>query len=467
MKAIRSRFIIPLFCSALLLGIYRLALTNLDPSRWKDVIGDNFHGLLFAAFVPLIFLVVRVLDSIIFDLVLRQRRHMSAPRLLRDVVAIGLYFVLFSWATWKLLEFSITKWLAAGTVIAAILGLALQETLGNLFSGIALHMEDSFVVGDVLRSGDHIGVVEGVTWRATRVRTFNNNVVILPNSVLARERLEVFPRDRVNGRVLSVGVDYNVPPTTVISTLTQSASHVDGVSREIPCFSRVASFGDHSVVYEIKYYTRDYSARDRIDADVRKAVWYALRRNNISIPFPIYSIHQYVPPQHEEHEVAAEDVRERLAQVDILAPLALAAHDALVNASRVRFYSRGETILRMATPGDSMFIVHEGTVSVRIPDDSAAGRHEVAQLGPGAIFGEMALLTGESRTADVVALTDVTAIEISKEALQPILRDHPELSHIISSKVAERRLRLHELQSTSIEDEEMTLLTRIRSYFGL
>jgi branched-chain amino acid transport system substrate-binding protein len=111
--------------------------------------------------------------------------------------------------------------------------------------------------------------------------------------------------------------------------------------------------------------------------------------------------------------------------------------------------------------------VHEGTVSVRIPDDSKAGRHEVAQLGPGAIFGEMALLTGESRTADVVALTDVTAIEISKDALQPILRDHPELSNIISSKVAERRMRLHELQTASMEDEELTLLTRIRSYFGL
>jgi len=463
----RTRILLPMLASAILFGVYWLALKQLDPTLWREVLGENFQGLLFAAFVPLIFLVVRLLDAFIFDLLLSRRRHMSAPQLMRDVVAIVLYFAFFTWTTSKLLGFSITKWLAAGTVIAAILGLALQETLGNLFSGIALNMEDSFMVGDVLRSGDYIGVVEGVTWRATRVRTFNNNVVILPNSLLARERLEVFPRDRVNGRVLQVGIDYNVPPATVISVLTQSASHVDGVSREIPCFARVASFGDSSLVYEIKYYTRDYSARDRIDADVRKAVWYALRRNSIPIPFPIRAFHPYEPPKHEEHDVAAEDVRERLEEVDILAPLADAAHDALVNAARVKFYSRGETILRMNTAGDSMFIVHEGTVSVRIPDDSQAGRHEVAQLGPGALFGEMALLTGEARTADVVALTDVTAIEISKDALQPILRDHPELSHIISSKVTERRMRLHELQTSSMEEEEMTLLTRIRSYFGL
>ncbi len=466
MKTTRSRFFYPIFVSAALFALYYTALKSFDPNL-EQVFGQNFHGLLFAALIPLIFLVVRVLDAIIFDLVMSQRRRMTAPRLLRDVVALILYFILFSYATSRILEFSITKWLAAGTVIAAILGLALQETLGNLFSGIALHMEDSFVVGDVLKSGEAIGVVEGVTWRATRMRTFNNNVIILPNSLLARDRLEVFPRDRVTGRALQIGIDYNVPPATVISVLTQAASHVDGVSREIPCFARVAAFGDSAVVYDIKYYTRDYSARDRIDADVRKAVWYALRRNNISIPFPIHAIQQYEPPQHEEHDVETEDVRHRVQQVDFLAPLARPAQEALVEAAQVRFYSRGETIIRIASAGDSMFIVHEGTVSVRIPDDTAAGRHEVAQLGPGSVFGEMALLTGEARTANVIAVTDVTAIEITKSALQPILQSHPEITKVISSKVTERRMRLSELKVADVEEEEMTLVTRIRSYFGL
>lgn len=465
MKAARSRFFYPIFLSAVLFALYYIALKSFDPV-YEDFFGKNFDRLRFAAFIPLIFLTVRLFDAVVFDLVVRNRQK-TAPRLLRDVVALAIYFILFSVATTTILKFNLTGWLATGTVVAAILGLALQETLGNLFSGIALHMEDSFVVGDVLRSADSIGVVEGVTWRATRMRTFNNNVIILPNSVLARDRLEVFPRDRVTGRAIQVGIDYNVPPATVINILTQAASHVDGVSREIPCFSRVAAFEASAVVYDIKYYTRDYSARDRIDADIRKAVWYALRRNSISIPYPVHATMPYVAPKHDEHELEMDDVRTRLQQVDILAPLAEAAQDALAAAAQVRFYSRGETILRMATAGDSMFIVHEGTVSVRLPDDTKAGRHEVAQLGPGSVFGEMALLTGEARTADVVALTDVTAIEIAKPALQPILQSHPEITKVISSKVAERRVRLHELKSASIEEEEMTLVTRIRTYFGL
>ena len=114
-----------------------------------------------------------------------------------------------------------------------------------------------------------------------------------------------------------------------------------------------------------------------------------------------------------------------------------------------------------------MFLVHEGTVSVRVPDDTATGRQEVAQLGPGSIFGEMALLTGERRTANVIALTDVTAVEITKSALQPILQGQPEIMKVISSKVTERRMRLNELKLADVEEEEMTLLTRIKSYFGL
>ena len=106
-------------------------------------------------------------------------------------------------------------------------------------------------------------------------------------------------------------------------------------------------------------------------------------------------------------------------------------------------------------------------VPICIADDSADGMHEVAQLGPGSVFGEMALLTGETRTADVVALADVTAIEITKDALHPVLAAHPEFANAISHKVAERRLRLHELQSASSEEEELTIRSRILSFFGL
>src|SRR5438067_1903390 len=91
------------------------------------------------------------------------------------------------------------------------------------------------------------------------VRGFNNQLIVLPNSLIARERLEVFPRNNLNARVLQINIDYHVPPAKAIEVLTQAAAHVEGVAREQPALARVAGFGDSAVLYEIKYFTRDYS----------------------------------------------------------------------------------------------------------------------------------------------------------------------------------------------------------------
>ncbi len=458
-----SRLYFPLIISAILFAVY-------VPFRREPLIipgfGDVRGYLQFAAWAAAIFFIVRLFDAAVFDLLMRRRRDVAAPQLLRGIVALVLYVFLFTSAFSAVFNIDVKAYLTATTVIAAIIALALQDTLGNLFSGIALHMEQTYEVGDVIHSGEHFGVVDGVSWRATRLRGFDNQVLVLPNSLIARERLEIFPRNNLNARLISVGVDYHVAPATVIGILTQAASHVDGVSRERPCFARVSSFGDSAVIYEIKYFTRDYSARDRIDADIRKAVWYALRRNNIAIPFPIRTFQPYTPPPTEPH-VSPEEILKRLREVDILAPVPDSALQSVAASTRMHFYSKGEAILRHGTAGDSMFVVHSGTVVVRVPDDSLTGWHPVAQLGPGSVFGEMALLTGEMRAADVVALTDVVALEIGKESLQPILNNHPDLAGAISHQIMLRREHLESLRGGSREQEELTLMSRIRSYFGL
>lgn len=414
----------------------------------------------FLIYIALAFFVVRAVDYLVFDLVSR-RRNVKAPVLLREIVSIFLFLILLAWAASFIFNAKVTAFLAGGTVLAAVLGLALQETLGNLFAGIALALEDSFEVGDVIRSGDHIGIVESVRWRGTRLRTFQNHIVIVPNSIMARAHLEIFPRHNLNARVLQIGIDCNVPPALALNVLTQAASHVDGVSTQRPAFARVGGFGDSSVLYEIKYHMLDYSERDRIDADIRKAVWYALRRNGIPIPFPIRTHVRYEPPRSSRPQSDAPEIAERLAHIDLLAAVTTEGLHAIAAATRVHTFGKGETILSHGAEGDSMFVVHGGTVSVRV-DES-----EIARLGEGDVFGEMALLTGENRAADVVALSDVVVIEITKDALQPVLRDHPELAASISSKVMERRGSLDSLKNASNEEAHHTVLTRIRHWFGL
>jgi branched-chain amino acid transport system substrate-binding protein len=195
-------------------------------------------------------------------------------------------------------------------------------------------------------------------------------------------------------------------------------------------------------------------------------VWYALKRNEVPFAFPVRVHQDYLPPK-ALHDVTAEDIMIRLQQVDVLSPLSKAALGTLAAATTVHFYSKGEAIIHHGTLGESMFVVHGGQVAVRLPDADSTGWHEIAELGPGGVFGEMALLTGEMRTADVVAASDVVALEITKESLQPILHGHPELAQAISHKMMERRRHLDLLQSNEIEEEELTLISRIKSYFGI
>lgn len=455
-----SQLIVPAIFSVGLFALFVFADSNrgLIPYRDKDLV---LNLLRFAAWLSVIIFAVRLVDLFAFDVLASRRRNVRAPQLLREIVSIVLYAVLIAWAVSVIFGANITAFLATGTVLAAVLGLALQETLGNLFAGIALHLEDSFGVGDVIKSGELLGVVEAVRWRGTQLRTFQNHIVVVPNSMLARDRLEVFPRNNLNARVLQIGVDYNVPPANVIAVLTQAAANVSGVSRDIPCFARVGGFAESGLTYEIKYFTNDYSQRDRIDADIRKAVWYAFRRTGISIPYPMRVFQRYTAPDAKHHPDAPK-ILERLRNVDILSLLPREALATIAETANVRVYSQGETIIRHGDAGDSMFIVHQGTVSVRVEGN------EVVQLGDGEFVGEMALLTGETRAADVVALTDVVAVEITKAALQPVLLNHPDLAASISAKVMSRRDALDSFRDdASREEEQESILSRIRSYFGL
>jgi small-conductance mechanosensitive channel/CRP-like cAMP-binding protein len=455
-----SRLFVPFVLGGILLAMYWILHENPALLRIAGVDAPpTLRILLFLACIPLTLFGVRAIDLLAFDLATSRRGRIAPPTLLREIVSIVLYALAFGSAVSFIFNRSVTAFLATGTVVAAVLGLALQETLGNLFAGIALHIENSFVPGDVVRSGEHFGIVEAVRWRGTRLRTFNNNLIVVPNSVLARERLEIYPRNNFNARVLQINIDANAPPAHVIAILTQAASHIEGVVQEMPCIARVAAFGDAMLTYEVKYFTADYSQRDRIDADIRKAIWYALKRNGVALAQQVRAVHRYRPPQ-QRLQPDPGTIRRRLSRVDVLSPIERDVQQRIADAARVHVYSSGETILNHGAQGDSMFIVHDGSVSVRVDDA------EIARLGPGDFFGEMALLTGERRTADIIALTDVVALEIARDALQPVLHEVPDLAAAISARVVERQNNLDSLRVESTE-AHASMLSRIRAYFGL
>ena len=185
--------------------------------------GDKYHATVLditkmVLWGLLAIVVIRGLNELIFGFIFRIRRGYEAPSLIRNIFSIVAYIIVFTILSKIFITgVDLTTVLATSTAFGLIIGLALQETLGNLFAGASLHADKPFQVGDVITVGQHTGVVESVTWRAVKIRTFTNHIVLISNSNASKEYIQVFPRDNLNARLVFFNTVYsNVPARAIV-----------------------------------------------------------------------------------------------------------------------------------------------------------------------------------------------------------------------------------------------------------
>ncbi len=418
-------------------------------------------------FATLAYLVVRALNITIFGLV-RLRRGFDAPTLVRNMFSIiaftALFFVIF---TQIFPGVNLGALFTTSAIFGVILGLALQDTLGNFFSGISLQADRPFQVGDVITVGSHqhTGVVEEITWRAVKIRTFQNHVVLISNSTAAKEPIEVGPRDNLNARLVFFNTLFSDSPAKTIHVVREAVREADNVSQKITPIVRIRNLGESAVEYEVKYWLEDYAKYNDTDALVRQRIWYAFRRNDLSFAYPTRTVLVERKPKTSGGDAAP--IVERLAAVDIFAPLSTEETTMLAQAASSHVFAPGETVIRAGDPGSSMFVVHNGRVAVQLSENGRP--RTVATLSEGAFFGEMALFTGEPRTANIVALEETEVLEIGHQAMKLVFDANPDLVESLSHIITERRqaLAASEDQGAADIDESAGLLSAIKRFFGL
>ncbi|HEV2884067.1 MAG TPA: mechanosensitive ion channel domain-containing protein, partial [Pyrinomonadaceae bacterium] len=237
----------------------------------------------------LAYLIVRALNTLIFGVLFRFRRGFDAPSLVRNIFSIvaftALFLVIF---TFIFPGVNLGALFTTSAIFGVILGLALQDTLGNFFAGISLQADRPFQVGDVITVGPlrQTGVVEEISWRAIKIRTFQNHVVVLNNSSAAKEAIEVSPRDNLNARLIFFNTLYTDSPAKTIHVVREAVREADNVSQKITPIVRIRNLGDHGVDYELKYWLDDYAKYNDTDALVRQRIWYAFRRANLNFAYP-------------------------------------------------------------------------------------------------------------------------------------------------------------------------------------
>jgi small-conductance mechanosensitive channel/CRP-like cAMP-binding protein len=399
-----------------------------------------------------------------------RRLGYRVPRILEDITQAGVFIGV---ALIALREAGVepTSLLATSALLTAVIGLSLQETLGNLFAGLAIQGERPFELNDWIQFDEQsrrVGRVVEINWRATKLETSDRVILTVPNGVLARAPIMNFSRPTaLVRRSVYVDAPFDAPPGEVLALLEECAARVDGVLEYPPPNALVQEFTERGVRYWLRYHIDQYERREDIAGEVYRNCWYALNRAGYELP----AVRRRVQIERPERSNGSKDLARRvevLEQVDLLAPLSSGGRQRLAELSRIERFGRGELIVRQGDEGTDWFIVVSGEVSVEV--ERRAVTHTVASLGRAEFFGEMGLMTGELRAATVRAATECELLVVKRPAFQAVLGEEPEVLAQISEVLVARRAALgaQELteSSTRSRDTAPVLLARIRRFFA-
>jgi len=448
-----------------------------------DTAGYDAEVYLVAALAFELFAAISIASTVAFRLVM-PRIGLQLPRILIDILT-GVVVIVALIAVGKRAGFSVAGLITTSAVLTAVLGFALQDTLGNMMGGIALQLDRSINIGDWISLGPGTvpGRVTEIRWRYTAIETQGWTTVIVPNSMLMKGQVTVLGR-RSGAPVqirrdLDFYVDFRAAPNEVTGPVTAAlgSSAIPRVATE-PA-PQVLFFGTKDGLgwYRVRYWLQDLEIDEPTDAEVRVRVYYALRRAGLSFSIPAQTVlHTARDEARAARKSEAELTRrlEAIGKVDLLGVLGTEERQKLAESIHAAPFDRGEAMTREGERDDGLYMIVAGDAAVKIGVGDAA--REVARLGPGQFFGEMSLITGEPRSASVVALTHVDTYRLDKASFEELVRMRPEITDAVAELLTERKMSLDAVRG-ALDDEtaraqqrassKSDLLGRIRGFFKL
>lgn len=392
-----------------------------------------------------------LLNAVLFEQAEADTWRSRVPKLFIDLSRLVL--ILFGTAivlatVWNL---DLAGLATALGVSSIVLGLALQDTLGSVTSGIALLFERPFSVGDWLKIGDHIGQVIDINWRAVRLITLEREMLVIPHKVIGGEIIRNFSQPQgLHAERIHLGFSYNDPPNLTKQVLTQTARMTQGVLPLPEPQVFTLSYGDSSINYEVKFFIENYGDLEVIRDRFMTRVWYAAQRNHLSIPFPIRTLYHFNGPTVQKQH-STQKFNQGLQSIPAFVPigkgLVQPPLSELSNSEGLllQHFGRGENVVQQGHASDSLYIIVSGQATMSTIDPWGQEK-TILNLKSGEFFGVTTLFSDEPSTVTVTADQDLEVMLIPGPIVHQMIDRQPSFARELSQILEIRRRAIQAVQ---------------------
>lgn len=379
---------------------------------------ENFEKIRGISYIVLSLSFVRIVDILLKSNLFRKRRKKEIPQLITNIITFTIFIISILIVLRSSFGVNVTSLLATSAIISAVIGLALQDTLTTFIAGLVLTTGSTMEIGDTIEIEGLSGKIIDTNWYSTKLQKLGGGVVSIPNTLLLKGVYTNYYKRPNLILEINVGCSYSDPPNKVKEVLLDVASKNEKVLKNPKPYVIILGFSDFSIDYQLRVWVQEeYLIKAKTETEIYGAIWYALKREGIKIPFPTREILQPKDLEDNSHKIE----RSHLESVEFFKDLIPNDVEELIEISKLKLYGKDEYIFSQGEEGDSFYVIKSGEVSVIIDD------REVVALSDGDFFGEMSLLTGNARNATIKVLSDTEVIVIEKDNFKKLIQKNKNL----------------------------------------
>jgi small-conductance mechanosensitive channel len=391
----------------------------------------------------------------------------ALPKILGDLITLGVGTIITLALIHYQLKINLIGIAATSAVLTAVIGLAAQSTLKDIFAGIALQVDAPFKQGDWIDLGFARGIVLSLRLMSTRLSTIDGAQIVIPNSRITSDGMRRFrPFDPI-GHSFEIALDFTFPARRAIQLLEDVLVKHPRTLKQPHPQAWVSRYSEAGLIYQVQYWQKEIgdTAEYKLRSELLEQIWYSLQRAGQTIPYPGLDLRQKPnTSQTSLQDLTTEQRIEILATNKLFKHLSPEQLSQLGNLARCLTYAPNELVVRQGEYGNTLYIVATGTLGVTTQGQDDSHLH-VNILKPGDVFGEMAVCTGAPRTADVTSLEESRLLEIEREDLLVLIKQDRTVLDRLSSLIATRAQELKEASDSNQRKDHQALTQKIKYLF--